>query len=66
MAPPAPGFKLNENGVPDFDDLPLREGVPRLAAWGLYGEGDELGFLNRLTDQRVANAAKGEIRSGKR
>ncbi|KAI0433064.1 hypothetical protein F5Y09DRAFT_108971 [Xylaria sp. FL1042] len=66
MAPPASGFKLNANGVPDFDDLPLREGDPRRAAWGLYGEKDELGFLNRLTDERVAAAAKEEIKSGKR
>ncbi|KAI0872877.1 hypothetical protein GGS24DRAFT_465741 [Hypoxylon argillaceum] len=66
MAPPLPEFKLNANGVPDFDALPLREGVPRLAAWGLYGDKDELGFLNRLTDERVAAAAREEIRSGKR
>ncbi|KAI0192148.1 hypothetical protein F4808DRAFT_453546 [Astrocystis sublimbata] len=66
MAPPAPGFILNANGVPDFDALPLRKDAPMLAAWGLYGEEDELGFLNRLTDERVAAAARGEIRSGKR
>ncbi|KAI1504125.1 hypothetical protein F5X99DRAFT_406200 [Biscogniauxia marginata] len=66
MAPPAPGIKLNADGVPDFDDLPLREGDPRYAAWGLYGDGDELGTLNRITDERVADAARGEIRSGKR
>lgn len=66
MAPPVSGFKLNANGVPDFDALPLREGDPRRAAWGLYGEKDELGFLNRLTDERVAAAAKEEIKSGKR
>ncbi|KAI1197194.1 hypothetical protein F5X97DRAFT_186730 [Nemania serpens] len=66
MAPPLAGFKLNANGVPDFDALPLRKGDPRLAAWGLYGDGDELGFLNRLTDERVAAAAREEIKSGKR
>ncbi|KAI1358266.1 hypothetical protein F5Y08DRAFT_322220 [Xylaria arbuscula] len=66
MAPPVSGFKLNANGVPDFDALPLRQGDPRRAAWGLYGDGDELGFLNRLTDERVAAAARGEIKSGKR
>ncbi|KAI8947966.1 hypothetical protein F4801DRAFT_487715 [Xylaria longipes] len=66
MAPAVSGFKLNANGVPDFDALPLRESDPRLAAWGLYGDKDELGFLNRLTDERVAAAARGEIKSGKR
>ncbi|KAI1765914.1 hypothetical protein GGR53DRAFT_464857 [Hypoxylon sp. FL1150] len=66
MAPPVPGFKLNENGVPDFDELPLRKTDPQYSAWGLYGETDELGTLNRLTDERVAAAAKGEIRTGHR
>ncbi|KAI0108639.1 hypothetical protein GGR51DRAFT_514474 [Nemania sp. FL0031] len=66
MAPPVPGFKLNANGVPDFDALPLRKGDPRRAAWGLYGDKDELGFLNRLTDERVAAAAREEIKSGRR
>jgi hypothetical protein len=66
MAPPVSGFKLNTNGVPDFDDLPLRKGDPRRAAWGLYGDSDQLGFLNRLTDERVAAAARDEIKSGKR
>lgn len=60
MAPP----KLNENGIPSFDDLPLREGDPHHSAWGLYGDKDELGTLNRLTDERVAAAAKNEIQKG--
>lgn len=58
--------KLNENGIPSFDDLPLREGDPHHSAWGLYGDNDELGTLNRLTDDRVAAAARGEIRKGTR
>lgn len=56
--------KLNENGIPSFDDLPLREGDPPHSAWGLYGDHDELGTLNRLTDARVAAAAKSEIQKG--
>ncbi|ROW02772.1 hypothetical protein VSDG_01889 [Cytospora chrysosperma] len=58
--------KLNENGIPSFDDLPLREGDPHHSAWGLYGDHDELGTLNRLTDERVAAAARGEIQKGTR
>lgn len=58
--------KLNENGIPSFDDLPLREGDPHHSAWGLYGQHDELGTLNRLTDERVAAAARDEIRKGTR
>jgi hypothetical protein len=57
---------MNANGIPAFEDLPLRKGDPHHSAWGLYGEKDELGALNRLTDERVKNAATDEIRSGKR
>jgi hypothetical protein len=66
MAPPVSGFKLNANGIPDFSDLPLRKGDPHHSAWGLYGEKDELGMLNRLTDERVAAAAQSEIKTGQR
>jgi hypothetical protein len=64
MASPSPS--LNKNGIPPFSDLPLRKRDPHHSAWGLYGEGDELGALNRLTGERVVEAARGEIRSGKR
>lgn len=58
--------KVNENGIPAFADLPLRKGDPHHSAWGLYGDDDELGTLNRLTNKRVVEAAKGEIKSGVR
>jgi hypothetical protein len=57
---------LNEYGIPRFDDLPLQKGDPPHSAWGLYGKNDELGTLNRLTDERVVEAAKAEIQSGVR
>jgi hypothetical protein len=57
--------KLNDNGIPSFDDLPLRQGDPKWSAWGLYGDKDELGMLNRLTNERVAAAAR-EITTGVR
>jgi hypothetical protein len=66
MAPPVPGIELNENGIPPFSALPLRKTDPHHSAWGLYGDGDELGTLNRLTDERVAAAARDEIRCGER
>lgn len=37
-----------------------------LSAWGLYGDKDELGALNRLTEERVVAAAKDEIKTGVR
>ncbi|GME63438.1 hypothetical protein GTA08_BOTSDO05670 [Neofusicoccum parvum] len=51
--------------IPKFFDLPLRKGDPHHSAWGLYGENDELGFLNRLTEDVVLEAAK-EIKTGTR
>jgi len=59
-------IKLNVHGIPAFEELPLRDGDPHHSAWGLYGEKDELGALNRLTDGRVKDAAAGEIRTGAR
>ena len=38
--------KLTANGIPAFEDLPLRTGDPHHSAWGLYGPNDELGTLN--------------------
>lgn len=60
------GFKVNQNGIPNFADLPLRHGDPHHSAWGLYGDDDELGTLNRLTNERVVDAARGEVQSGVR
>lgn len=57
---------LNENGIPHFESLPLREGDPPYSAWGLYGDLDELGTLNRLTDELVVETARSEIRTGAR
>ena len=52
--------------LPKFSDLPLRKGDPPYSAWGLYGPRDELGTLNRLTDELVAKVASEEIKSGVR
>jgi len=51
--------------LPRFFDLPLNKADPKLSAWGLYGKGDQLGTLNRLTENVVLEAAK-EIKSGVR
>ncbi|KAL8953943.1 MAG: hypothetical protein Q9222_000230 [Ikaeria aurantiellina] len=56
----------NNSDVPDFADLPLRPNDPPFSAWGLYGKHDELGTLNRLTDARVATAARDELQTGLR
>jgi len=51
-----------------FSQLPLNKDVPdtKLNAWGLYGDNDEKGFLNRQTDAIVKEAADSEIKTGTR
>ena len=49
--------------LPRFEDLPLRKDDPPFSAWGLYSDDDQLGFLNRITDQTVLDASR-EIKTG--
>jgi len=51
-----------------FSDLPLNKEFPdaKLNAWGVYGDNDEKGFLNRQTDEIVKKAADSEIKTGTR
>ncbi|GAA5796378.1 putative cyclase-domain-containing protein [Helicostylum pulchrum] len=44
--------------IPSFDELPIDPKYPPQTAWGVWGEEDDLGTLNLLTEERVANAAK--------
>jgi kynurenine formamidase len=43
--------------VPSYDQLPIREGAPAGAAWGVFGDDDQLGTINLLTPERVIQAA---------
>lgn len=52
--------------LPAFWELPLRKGDPPHSAWGLYGDDDQLGTLNRLSEEVVLRAAKEEIQRGER
>ncbi|KAF2655722.1 hypothetical protein K491DRAFT_598336 [Lophiostoma macrostomum CBS 122681] len=49
--------------LPSFDELPLYKDGPSGNAWGLWGEKDELGMLNRITPE-VVSAAASEIKEG--
>ncbi|KAF5550120.1 hypothetical protein FPHYL_9442 [Fusarium phyllophilum] len=54
------------NSVPDFDDLPPVEGMPKGCAWGVFdrdGKKDQVGTLNFLTPEVVRNAAL-EVKDG--
>ena len=50
--------------IPAYDELPVRAGAPAGAAWGVFGDDDEVGTINLLTPERVI-AAAASIRSGK-
>ena len=50
--------------IPSYDQLPVRAGAPAGAAWGVFGDDDEVGTINLLTPERVIAAAD-SIRSGK-
>jgi hypothetical protein len=43
--------------LPSYRQLPVRPGAPPGSSWGLWGEDDQLGTLNLLTDERAQRAA---------
>lgn len=58
--------KTNDLNLPDYDDLPPVEGMPKGCAWGLFdkdGKKDLFGTLNLLTPS-VVKAAGAEIQDG--
>lgn len=48
---------MSEKTLPKFDDLPSFHEYTG-CAWGVFGEDDELGTVNLLTEQVVAEGAK--------
>ena len=50
---------------PAYDDLPRQPSSQIPHAWGAFGEGDEVGTVNRITAASVA-AAAGAVRQGRR
>ena len=50
--------------LPRYDELPVRAGAPKGAAWGVFGDADQLGTINLMTPQCVIKAAA-EIRTGR-
>lgn len=43
--------------IPTYDQLPINPKYPKGTAWGVWGENDNLGTLNFLTPERVANVS---------
>jgi kynurenine formamidase len=50
--------------LPSYEQLPVRDGAPAGAAWGVFGNEDQLGTINLLTPARVMHAAN-FVRSGR-
>jgi kynurenine formamidase len=61
---PSPRPRAPEPRLPQHNQLPVREGAPQGAAWGVFGDDDQLGTINLLTPATVVEAA-GSIRSGR-
>jgi kynurenine formamidase len=49
--------------LPNYSELPVRTGAPPGSSWGLWGDNDQLGTLNLLTDARTLAAVQ-EVRRG--
>jgi len=50
---------------PAYEALPLNASHPFRAAWGVWGDKDELGGLNHITNQTILSAARSEVQIGK-
>ena len=49
---------MAERMTPLYKDLPVIEKTGDRHAWGVFGDGDELGTIARLTPERIARAAR--------
>jgi hypothetical protein len=58
---PAPAPEEEEMKLPTYDELPMFKDMPG-CAWSLWGEKDQLGTVNLLTEEVVARAANEEIK----
>lgn len=54
---------MDAREIPRFNDLPTLERLGLRHSWGVFGDDDDLGTVNRLTPERVAEAA-GLVRTG--
>lgn len=67
-AAPAPAKpsrpRAPEPQLPRHHELPIRPGAPAGAAWGVFGDDDQLGTINLMTPAVVVEAADA-IRSGR-
>ena len=45
-------------GLPTYDELPIKSEYPLHSGWGVFGDDDQIGTLNLLTPERVAAAVR--------
>jgi len=63
-AQPGPTRPGQRRRVPSFQELLDRQDAPPGSAWGVFGEGDQLGALNFITPE-VTRAATSLVREGR-
>src|SRR5438445_10566 len=56
--------KIDFNKIPRFSQLPVKPGAPPDSNWGVFGDDDEVGCINFLTEDGIIEAAK-LVRKGK-
>ncbi|HUO03931.1 MAG TPA: cyclase family protein [Candidatus Binataceae bacterium] len=50
--------KIDLDKIPRFSELPVKPGAPKESSWGVFGDQDDLGCLNFLTEDGVIAAAR--------
>jgi kynurenine formamidase len=50
--------KIDFNKIPQFSQLPVKPGAPADSNWGVFGDDDQIGCVNFLTEEGVVEAAR--------
>jgi kynurenine formamidase len=50
--------KIDFTRIPQFSQLPVRPGAPPDSNWGVFGDDDQVGCVNFLTEEGVVEAAR--------
>src|SRR2546423_535697 len=50
--------KIDFDKIPKFSQLPVKSGAPADSNWGVFGDNDEVGCVNFLTEEGVIQAAR--------
>jgi kynurenine formamidase len=50
--------KIDFKNVPQFSQLPVKPGAPADSNWGVFGDDDQIGCVNFLTEEGVVEAAR--------